>query len=619
MCGIIGWSSILNELDKGLFYQSTDTLIHRGPEACGYFFNEQNTVAFGHRRLKIIDLSEASAQPFYSQCGRYVIVFNGEIYNYKEIAKELDLKLNTSGDTEVIIEAFAKIGTECFTLLNGIFAFAIYDIREDKIYLCRDRVGIKPLFYYFNGNQFIFASEIKAIKKLINKKLEINKQSFAEFLHIGFVSEPNTAFKDIYKFPAGNFLVLDVKKTSANTKFHFEEFWNLYKTISPETHSNEQEVEKKLEDLLIKSVESQMISDVPLGTFLSGGIDSSLITSIASKIKKDKIKTFSIGYLNSKFDESAYAEKVAKTLGTEHYSYQMTENDLEGILHEIIDSYDEPFSDSSAFPTMLVSKYAKKHVTVTLSGDGGDELFMGYGMHQWATRLENPLVRSLRKPFYWGSQFLNFKFKRAGWLLNYDDYKHITSHIFSQEQYLLSEKDLKHYLIDEHFNFDALNNKPVTSRVLQPKEKQSFWDVNCYLKDDLLVKVDKATMLYSLESRVPLLDNDIINYAVNIDTSLKYKNGGSKYILKKILFKYLPKEYFDRPKWGFSMPLSFWLKNNFNYLIEKYLSPVIINKYDIVANLYVQDLKNRFLAGENYLYARVWTLIVLHWWLEENA
>jgi asparagine synthase (glutamine-hydrolysing) len=619
MCGIIGSISKNNSLDKNIFYQATDTLKHRGPEASGYYFNDDNTVALGHRRLKIIDLSDASAQPFYSQCGRYVITYNGEIYNYKEIARQLNLNLKTTGDTEVIIEAFAKIGTKCFELLNGIFAFAIYDIQEKKIFVCRDRIGIKPLFYYFDGNQFAFASEIKGIKKLNNINAEINKNAFSLFLHIGFIPQPETAFKYINKFPSACYLVLDTTLISANTKFEFIEYWNLYKNILPETYKNEIEVEKKLEELLIKSVEAQMISDVPLGTFLSGGIDSSLITALSTKISSTKVKTFSIGYDISKFDETKYAENVAEKLGTEHYKYQMNQNDLEEILHEIIDTYDEPFTDSSAFPTMVVSKFAKKHVTVTLSGDGGDELFMGYGMHEWADRLENPIVRAFRKPFYIGSQFLNFKFKRAGWLLNYNNHKNVTSHIFSQEQYLFNEKDVKHYLIDESFNFDEINSLPSTKRKLKPKEKQSFWDLNYYLRDDLLVKVDRATMLYSLESRVPLLDNDIIDYAINIDTNLKYKNGESKYILKKILYKYLPKEYFNRPKWGFAMPLSFWLQTNFKFLIDKYLAPIVINKHDIVANHYVQHLKDRFLAGEDYLYARIWTIIILHWWLEENT
>ncbi|HMW13486.1 MAG TPA: asparagine synthase (glutamine-hydrolyzing) [Chitinophagales bacterium] len=619
MCGISGWLSLNKSLDKDAFKQATNKLAHRGPESFGFYFNENNTLALGHRRLKIIDLSDASAQPFYSACGRYVINYNGEIYNFKEIARDLQLTLKTSGDTEVIIEAFAKIGTAAFTLLNGIFAFSIYDIHADKLYLCRDRIGIKPLYYYFDGIQFAFASEIKALKAMPNLHMPINKAALAEFLHIGFLTEPDTAFQQVWKFPAGNFVEIDVKSLNNNTTFPFTAYWNLYQQILPNTHSNEAEVEKKLEELLIASIASQMISDVPLGTFLSGGIDSSLITALASKIKKDKIKTFSIGFQNNQFDETIYAEKVAKELGTDHYAYRMGEVDLEEILHEIIDTYDEPFADSSAFPTMFVSKQAKKQVTVSLSGDGGDELFMGYGMHQWASRLDNPFVRVFRKPFYMASQCMSFRYKRAAWLLNYDNHDHVASHIFSQEQYLFSEKDLKHYLVNPTFNFDDINAIATSKRNLSSKERQSFWDLQYYLKDDLLVKVDRATMLYSLESRVPFLDNDVIDYTININEHLKYKNGEAKYILKKILYKYLPKELFNRPKKGFAMPLSHWLSANFKFLIDKYLSPIVINRYDIVSNLHVAHLKNRFFAGEDYLYARIWSLVILHWWLEENA
>jgi asparagine synthase (glutamine-hydrolysing) len=619
MCGIMGWVSTTETIQKEFIQAATSTLEHRGPDDFGYFSNEKNTVHFGHRRLSIIDLSSASSQPFYSKCGRYVMVYNGEIYNFREVAQQLNLELSTQGDTEVILEAFIKKGVQSFELLNGMFAFAIYDTQEEKIYLCRDRVGIKPLFYYFHENKFVFASEIKAIKKIPGLKLDINFESFAGFLHVGFIPAPQTAYKHIYKFPAGNYLILDTKNISSNNKLSFEKFWNLYDNLLPETYKNEAAVEKKLEELLIKSIESQIISDVPLGSFLSGGIDSSLVSALTSKVKPGKLKTFSIGYQNSKFDESKYAENVAKTLGTEHYAYKMTEQDLEEIMLDIITSFDEPFSDSSAFPTMLVSKFARKHVTVSLSGDGGDELFMGYGAYRWADRLENPFIKNSRKPLFWSSQFLSNKFKRAGWLLNYKDYQNITSHIFSQEQYLFGEKDLKHYLINETFDFHNLNYTPTTKRTLTPREKQACWDIQYYLRDDLLVKVDRATMRYSLESRVPILDNDIINYAINIDQSLKYKNGESKYILKKVLYKYLPKELFNRPKRGFSIPLNDWMKGRLRYLIDKYLSPVVINRYDIVASLYVEELKKRYFNGEDYLYSRIWVLVLLHWWLEENA
>ena len=375
-----------------------------------------------------------------------------------------------------------------------------------------------------------------------------------------------------------------------------------------------------MKDLLIDSVEKQLISDVPVGSFLSGGIDSSLVTAIASTLKKDKIKTFSIGYDSKKYDESEYALKVAKHLGTEHYAFKLTEDEVEEILSEIIFHYDEPFADASAFPTMIVSKLARQHVTVTLSGDGADELFLGYGMYNWASRLANPVVQAFRKPVFLATQFGNSAYKRGGLLLDYPSLAHIRSHIFSQEQYFHSEQDLKHLLLDESFNFDRINLDTKTEkRELTPKGKQSFWDINYYLKDDLLVKVDRASMKYSLESRVPYLDHRVVEYAVNIDADLRFHKGISKYILKEILYDYLPREFFDRPKWGFAIPLPHWLKGRFNYLFDKYLNSTIINKYDILTNLYVQDLKDRFLAGEDYLYGRLWTIIILHWWLEENA
>ncbi|MFM2284250.1 MAG: hypothetical protein RL222_1754, partial [Bacteroidota bacterium] len=318
--------------------------------------------------------------------------------------------------------------------------------------------------------------------------------------------------------------------------------------------------------------------------------------------------------------ESEYALKIAQHLKTEHHAFRLTEDEVEGILSDIITHYDEPFADASAYPTMIVSKLARKHVTVTLSGDGADELFLGYGMYNWASRLDNPVVQTFRKPVFWATQYANQKYKRGGLLLDYPSQGHIRSHIFSQEQYFHSEKDLKHLLLDEAFEFDRIN-EPVTGirRELSAKGKQSLWDVNYYLKDDLLVKVDRASMKYSLESRVPYLDHRVVEYAVNIDPNLRYHKGVSKYILKEILYDYLPREYFNRPKWGFAIPLPYWLKGRFSYLLDKYLNNVIINKYDILTNLYVQDLKNRFLAGEEYLYGRLWTIIILHWWLEENT
>jgi asparagine synthase (glutamine-hydrolysing) len=621
MCGISGYLSTPNSLDKKDFILATNQLNHRGPDAEGFYANDNNSVMLGHKRLSIIDLSTASNQPFFSRCGRYVMVYNGEVYNFNEIKEQLQLETRTSGDTEVILEAYAKAGAKSFELLNGMFAFAIYDIQERKIILCRDRIGIKPLFYYWDGKHFAFGSEIKMLKALPFFNKAINYDSIPEFLHLGFIPEPYSIYKHVFKFPAAAYSIFEadsIHQDNFSPPLHY--YWKLQDAILPETKTDFLSTKKELKGLLIDSVEKQLISDVPVGTFLSGGIDSSLITAIASTLKKDKIKTFSIGYDTKKYDESEYALKVAEHLGTDHHAFRLTEDTVEEILYDIIFQYDEPFADSSAYPTMIVSKLARQHVTVTLSGDGADELFLGYGMYKWATRLANPMVQYFRKPIYLITQHSNLTLKRGGLLLDYSSLSHIRSHIFSQEQYLNSEKDLKHLLLDENFSFDRFNHEVVSKkRVLSTKGKQSFWDINYYLKDDLLVKVDRASMKYSLESRVPYLDHRVVEYAVNIDSDLRYHKGISKYILKEILYDYLPRELFDRPKWGFALPLPHWLKGRLNHLLDKYLNSTIINKYDILTNLYVQDLKDRFMAGEDYLYGRLWTIILLHWWLEENA
>lgn len=620
MCGISAYISNSNKISKADFVQATNTISHRGPDAEGYYENEQNTVLLGHKRLSIIDLSPASNQPFFSNCGRYVIVYNGELYNFKEIKEQLQLQTRTTGDTEVILEAYIKIGTKSFELLNGMFAFIIYDIQAQKIIVCRDRVGIKPLFYYYDGTRIVFSSELKMLKAIPGFNKSINYTAIPEFLHLGFITEPNTIYKNVYKFPTASYSIFNISEVDENFNIPINTYWNISDVLQPTTKKDFSNTKNELKKLLIDAVEKQLVSDVPVGSFLSGGIDSSLITAIASTIKKDKIKTFSIGYDNKKYDESDHALKVAKHLGTDHYAFKLTEDDVEEILSEIIFHYDEPFADASAYPTMIVSKLAREHVTVTLSGDGADELFLGYGMYNWATRLANPIVQTFRKPVYWATQHSNQTYKRGGLLLDYPSKEHIQTHIFSQEQYFHSEKDLKHLLLDDDFNFNKINQQVNEGiRAINPKSKQALWDIKHYLKDDLLVKVDRASMKYSLESRVPYLDNRVIEYAINIDANLRYHNGISKYILKEILYDYLPKEYFDRPKWGFAVPLPQWLKGRFNFLMEKYLSSTIINKFDILTNLYVQDLKNRFLAGEDYLYGRIWTIIILHWWLEENS
>lgn len=608
MCGITGFIGQF----EGDFESFNNALSHRGPDAGGIYENESKTLKLGHRRLSILDLSTHANQPMFSNNGRFVIVFNGEVYNFNELKSQYNLSCNTTSDTEVILQLYIKLGTKTPSLLNGMFAFAIYDKIEQTIFIARDQIGIKPLFYYWDGVNFAFSSELKSFKKL-DKQLTVNKEAIPYFLHLGYIPEPLTIYSEVKKFPTGNYLTINEN----NIKVDFEAFWKLEDNIKLETLKDEDIAKKQLEELLYKSIEKQLISDVPIGTFLSGGIDSSIVTAISSKASMKQVKTFSIGFHEAKYNEAPYAEAVAKHLKTDHHTFMIGEKDVLALVPSLMDIYDEPFGDSSAFPTMLVSKLAREHVTVTLAGDGGDELFMGYGMYNWAERLNNPILDTFKKPLFKISQQLNNRWKRAGLLLDYQNKKNIISHIFSQEQYLFSENDLSKFLISNSVNFIEFN-KIYSPRKLNSKEEQSFWDLGHYLKDDLLVKVDRASMKYSLETRVPLLDMDLIHFSLNLDAKLKSQNGTSKYLLKEVLYQHIPKSLFDRPKRGFSIPLKDWLLKDLNYLITDYLNVSVIEKHGLVLNIEVQNLIIRFYKGETINYNKIWHLIILHWWLETN-
>ena len=609
MCGITGFLT-KNYNSKDL-QKITDSLYHRGPDANGIFFDENIGIGLGHRRLSILDLSTNANQPFFSNCGRYVMVFNGEIYNFEAIANELKnetgLKQKTASDTEIILEAFVHWGDNFIHKLNGMFAFAIWDKQNNELKLFRDRIGIKPLYYYWLDNVFAFSSEIKVLTQLITKsKLTINRNSIYDILHLGYTPQTFTAFNEIKKVPSGSFLKVKDKEISIT------KFWDLNKQIKTEIIKDEFVAKKGLENSLKLSVEKQMISDVPLGTFLSGGIDSSLVTALAQKMSTNPINTFSIGFKDDKFDESRYARKIAQELHTNHHEFVLTEKEAIEQVDNLLSIYDEPFGDSSSIPTLLVSKMARKHVSVALSGDGGDEQFLGYGMYQWAKRMNNPVIYSLRKPI---NKTLNFigdnRIKRGSLVINALSKKNIKAHIFSQEQGFFSAQEIDKLLVSS-IKGNFLEENWTLCRELNPMENQALFDLHYYLKEDLLVKVDRASMHHSLEVRVPLLDHEVVSYSLNIDPRLKYKNGVSKYLLKEVLYDYLPKKLFVRPKKGFSIPLSKWLKEDLKYLIDQNLSKVSIESCGLVNFNIVDDLVNRFLNGEDYLYNRVWILIQIH-------
>ena len=615
MCGITGFYSIKhNEFaTREELVAMTDSIGHRGPDAQGHYFNDY--VGLGHRRLSILDLSTDANQQMESHSMRYTCVFNGEIYNYMEIASELNIELKTNCDTEVVVEAFAEWGITFVNKLNGIFAICIYDKQERIMYLFRDRLGIKPLFYYWDGENFAFSSEIKSLLKIrkIRDGRQLNNVAISGFLNLGFIPEPDTIYSSIKKFPSG-----EVGIVSENG-FRSETYWDIEGIIRRNLISDYDEAKIRLREILESSVKMQLMSDVPFGTFLSGGIDSSLVTAIASKVCTSKLNTFSIGFADRKHDESEYAQKIAEYLGTSHHKYTVTENDAKELISDMLDFYDEPFADSSAIPTMMVSKLAKRDVTMVLSGDGGDELFHGYGAYIWAKRMHSLGKKPIKQLI---GDLLSIspsdRYKRASYIFKYKNKAHLKSHIFSQEQYLFSELELIKLLNGNYVDAGVEQDYSNYVRKLTPEEAQAIFDIRYYLKDDLLVKVDRASMKYGLECRVPLLDHRLVELALNISPKFKISNGVQKFILKDILYDYVPKEFFDRKKSGFSIPLERWLQTDLSYLISDYLNSDIIARYNIVKYAEVQKLIKKFNSGHGYLYNRIWALIVLHKFLVKN-
>jgi len=618
MCGITGYFSPSGKFNKAHLDAAASSLTHRGPDAGGVYV--EGMVGLGHRRLSILDLSETANQPMVSANNRFLMVYNGEVYNFKEIQKEIlkyrpDLKFKTSSDTEIILEAFSLWRENIANMLNGMFAIAIYDKDNGSLYLFRDRIGIKPIYFYWDDKDFFFASELKAIKAIRNAiNLELNDKAIPYFFHLGFIPEPYSIYKNVYKFPTGSYLKLN------KHGLELISYWDPGSKITKEILSDEVKAKQQLKELIVSSVKYRMISDVPFGTFLSGGIDSSLVTAVAQSISSEPVKTFSIGLNEKDHNESHFAEQVAKYLKTDHHTFNVTQQDALDLITDLDNIYDEPFADTSAIPTLMVSKLARKHVTMTLSGDGGDELFMGYGAYIWAQRLSNPFISGLRAPINLALGMGNNRAKRVANLFKSYSQTNFESNIFSQEQNLFYEKELP--LLLGKLSTEAIKYFPELKdlkRKLSPTETQAMFDFNVYLKDDLLVKVDRATMKHSLETRVPLLDYRIVEFAFNLDEKLKLKGNISKYLLKEVLYDFVPREYFDRPKKGFSVPLHQWLKKDLKVFAEKYVNQAMCENYGIIKWSYAKQVMDHFYKdGQDYYYNRVWLIICLHKYMELN-
>lgn len=569
MCGISGFISPSRTVEDLLAMQCV--LQHRGPDASGYFF--KNGMGLAHNRLSIIDLSEQANQPFYFE--DLVLIFNGEIYNYLEVQQELKLKgysFSTHSDTEVLIKGFHCWGPAIVHKLIGMFAFAIGNQRTQELFLFRDRLGVKPLFYQHDGITLSFASELKVF--LAVGSVDIDTNGLTDYLRFGYTLGERTFFKGIRRIPPGHYLQYQAG-TAALIKY-----WDACDyVLTPAQETNEEKVIDRLEELLVSSFKYRMVSDVPVGIFFSGGIDSTALTAVLSK-HYGTVNTFTIGFDDPKFDETSYARQIATYFKTNHTEQILSLKDAKDRLFDFYKIYDEPFYDSSGIPTSLVAQIAhEKGMKVVLSSEGGDELFAGYPSYQRYYNMGKLFFQfpdMLRKPAGAMAKATASLTPLKAWSNKMGKLAQLVGNTDWLEYYLDCVSTVtphtaqKHIVGVDHQHQDFLPEK-ITKSTLHPIELFMLWDLKYLMPDDFLVKIDRATMYHSVEAREPFLDHRLVEFCLQLPLHYKLRGGTTKYLLKKVLERYIPSSYFDRPKMGFSVPLFTWFKNDMDYLFQSRL------------------------------------------------
>jgi len=630
MCGIVGFlTSNPSEIPENQVLRGMrDILIHRGPDDQGEYIRPLNDwgpfLFLGHRRLSIIDLTTGH-QPLSNENGTVQVIFNGEIYNFKELRSELEKlghRFKTNSDTEVIANSYEEYGEECFKHFNGMFAIGIWDENKKQLILARDRLGKKPLYYSLLPGTFLFASELKAIMAYPNFPRKVDTLSLRKYLFYEFIPSPHTIFETARKLPAASCLIW------RDGKIEIRKYWAPFHAGEVEGIT-EEEAESKIIGLLRTSVRRRLISDVPLGIFLSGGIDSSTIAAFAQQEVPGKVKTFSIGFEDPSFDESKYAALVSTFLGTEHYEQMMTPEDLLGIIPRLPDILDEPMADASILPTYLLSKFTREHVTVALGGDGGDELFAGYPTYlayKFARPYEqylgllHPLTTYLANLLPVSDDNISFDFKVKKFLsgIGYPDGIRnsiwLGSFPFSENEKVLSDEIRKQFNRDRLVEDISLYEKeyPFKDRMTLLQ----YLDLRLYLQEAILVKVDRASMACSLEVRAPLLDYELVEFVMGLSSKLKLKGFTLKYILKKAMKGWLPDEVIKRPKKGFGVPIAKWIKGPLKELFRDLLSSERIKREGFLNPEYVTTLLEDHLRNKKDNRKQLWTLLVWELWVD---
>lgn len=614
MCGVVGFNSTnLNKLQKMI-----KAIIHRGPDDQGTY--EDEDFSLGHVRLSILDLSNAGHQPM--QYEHLVIVFNGEIYNFQEIKTELsEYTFHSQSDTEVVLKAFHKWGVKAVDKFIGMFAFAIWDKNDKKLFLFRDRVGIKPLYYYINEESFAFGSEPSTLQAY-EPNLSINQNALAEYFQYGYIPTGKSIYTNCFQVPPGHYLIYQNGKISLQTYWSINYFFTL-----PKFQKSEIELIDELETLLINACKFRMVSDVPVGVFLSGGIDSSVVAAILQK-HYGNIHTFTIGFNEKRYNEAGYAKAVAEHLGTTHTEKILELSEARTILEHLPVIYSEPFGDSSGIPTTLVSQVAKEAgVKVVLSADGGDELFCGYERY-WITNRIGRLFFSM--PYFLRKTIASIiESIGSKWLAKIVPLRNF-DHKYSQLIQMLREPNwevfytnILHTFKDSEIIKLTGNSSSLSEPSFElgkqesPMQGMMLWDYHHYLPYDILTKVDRATMSVSIEGREPLLDHRIAEFMAQVPFEYKYRNGQSKYLLRKVLERYLPKHLIERPKMGFGIPIFEWFKEDFITLLDHHISKKALQQHSLLDKSFVENLITKYKRNEPVNVNKLWLILVFQMWYEK--
>jgi asparagine synthase (glutamine-hydrolysing) len=629
MCGITGFVSFRKSVEEDL-NRMTFALSHRGPDGEGYYYHGNNacSVGLGHRRLSIIDLSTAANQPMHYD-GLH-IVFNGEIYNYNEIRNELiglGHQFVTHSDTEVILHGWREWGEKSVTKWHGMFAIVLFSETENELICIRDRAGVKPFYYYFKDELFLFGSELKSLVAHPGFKKEMNTNAVASFLQYGHVPSPHCIYHHTHKLPAGHILRFDLSSKDLAVK----QYWNVYDYYNkPKISIGLSDAISETETILSKSFSYRMVADVPVGVFLSGGYDSSCVTALLQKESTSKIKTFTIGSEDKNLDEAPFAKKIAQHLGTDHTEYYCTLKEALDIIPDLPYYYDEPFADSSAIPTILVSRLARQKVTVALSADAGDEIFAGYNRYDYLVKHGKKLrampsamrkavagvmeaVSSESIPYFNKQYNFHSRYQKLRNLLRdpspFQMVKSLSQVFSSEEVDLLFSENVVELPT-------SYNSEELLHDFYDPLSYMMAVDYQTYLVDDILQKVDRATMSISLEGREPFLDQSIIEWVAPLPSEYKYRNGIKKYILKEIVYKYIPREMMERKKMGFGIPVENWLQNELRDLEREYLSDRYLSKHGLFNTQYIHNLTRSFFNGRKDLHLKIWYLLMFQMWYD---